>query len=246
MRRNLQARAFTLIELLVVVAIIAGLIAILIPSLAAARSRAYRIKCAANLRMVAQSDNIYAHEFGVVSRDSGDLNIGGQTVRVHNVFWLLAVQQGIPVRTNPNPNPTDVNYTDYEYKDMLKALKWTQCPAFPDTDHPIHYVVNAFNPANPTAAEMNFMSLSRIRRPSETVNFTEANRFCSLTNLGAYDLWTSTHLDPNTTTWVTAGSSVGRIDSDTRHGKMINVSFYDGHSESMEIKKIGLSNFVNH
>lgn len=50
---------FTLIEVLVVVAIIALLVAILIPSLSAARERAYRTVCAANLHSVGQAMTYY-------------------------------------------------------------------------------------------------------------------------------------------------------------------------------------------
>jgi prepilin-type N-terminal cleavage/methylation domain-containing protein len=58
-----RERAFTLIELLVVVAIIATLIAILIPSLARAKESANRTLCATRLKGQGGSFSIYAAQF---------------------------------------------------------------------------------------------------------------------------------------------------------------------------------------
>ena len=52
-------RAFTLIELLVVVAIIALLVAILVPSLQEARERAKQVVCSSNLRQITLAVHIY-------------------------------------------------------------------------------------------------------------------------------------------------------------------------------------------
>jgi prepilin-type N-terminal cleavage/methylation domain-containing protein/prepilin-type processing-associated H-X9-DG protein len=59
-----RRRAFTLIELLVVVAIIGTLIAILIPSLARARTLAKRTVCATNLKGQGNAFAVYAAQFG--------------------------------------------------------------------------------------------------------------------------------------------------------------------------------------
>ncbi|MBI5866340.1 MAG: prepilin-type N-terminal cleavage/methylation domain-containing protein [Planctomycetes bacterium] len=56
-------RAFTLIELLVVVAIIALLIAMLLPSLSKAREQGRATKCLANLKQLTMVFNQYAHDY---------------------------------------------------------------------------------------------------------------------------------------------------------------------------------------
>jgi prepilin-type N-terminal cleavage/methylation domain-containing protein len=60
---RMRARAFTLIELLVCVAVIALLIAILVPSLAAAKARAKDSVCGSNLRQLATAAVMYAHDW---------------------------------------------------------------------------------------------------------------------------------------------------------------------------------------
>lgn len=88
LRRSTRPKAFTLIELLVVVAIIAVLIAILIPSLGRSRDQAKMTSCKANLRSIGQLLYMYDNMFaGLPIGDGSDPNQSGQYLR-----WYISVQ----------------------------------------------------------------------------------------------------------------------------------------------------------
>ena len=80
-------RGFTLIEVLVVVAVIALLLAILIPSLKAARAQARMAVCGSNIRQLAFANIGYATENkGYFVLAAEDIHVGfGGTKRWHGI-----------------------------------------------------------------------------------------------------------------------------------------------------------------
>jgi type II secretory pathway pseudopilin PulG len=92
--RKCQAAAFTLLEVLLVIAIIATLLALLLPSLSKAQLRAKRVKCLNNLKQIGVAFQTFAHDHGdrypmqVSTNASGTLEFVTAADRLSGSFFF--------------------------------------------------------------------------------------------------------------------------------------------------------------
>jgi prepilin-type N-terminal cleavage/methylation domain-containing protein/prepilin-type processing-associated H-X9-DG protein len=228
-------RGFTLVELLVVIGIIAVLIALLMPSLSAARSHATTIQCGANLHSIGQAMQQYANDFkGRVPRGY----YYSPWYQQGHILWAEAFSRyvGQPVEE------ADLTAN----RDRLMAAKFRQigvyqCPVFPNEEQPLDYVVSSWVPGGNSAGDDGAnIVITRLSRPSEMVYLTEANNN-RLTDLFAFhDVWDSTHLpsEADGTPRLNA-----RMLNDQRHRGRINLMYLDGHVTSKPYREVKRRDF---
>ena len=237
--RRAEPHGFTLIELLVVVAIIALLVAILLPSLNAARGHAERIVCASNVRQFAMAFYYYCNDNG-----------GQMPEHMHNGgpdewYQLLVTYIGDRATTgdvwecpsDEHPEVHDIGYGPNFANVVAYAEELWEI-----THHsPIYIWPIARVPFN----------INDVRRPAEVMSFTEewGQTASVLTPWGPNSVATwpldedfdgDGVLDSNATeringeTWAGFPFPYNRVAA--RHGdRVANAGFMDGHAESLFI-----------
>jgi prepilin-type N-terminal cleavage/methylation domain-containing protein/prepilin-type processing-associated H-X9-DG protein len=105
------SRAFTLVELLVVIGIIAVLIAILMPALAAARRQGQLVRCQSNLRQIAAGFFEYANENK--NHFPANLSASGRSwlVGVGDIVAPDGLFKGHPLFTCPSDEQAKLSYS---------------------------------------------------------------------------------------------------------------------------------------
>lgn len=232
--RRLSIRGFSLLELLVVVSIIAILIAILLPSLAASRRKAKTLACLSNMRGMEIAHTMYLNDYNGYLIEAG-LGHGGEHVD-EPVAWINTLQL-------------------YYNNKLLARCAADQSIYWPPTQggsglyvpdsNPLSYRRTSYGINDFVAPELdtdltNFTKITQIDGPGRIVHFLE------MTETG--DFAGSDH--PHVETWF--GTNIPAIASQQvqidRHGgplrdfnSLTNYGFLDGHAETLHFKDVYLS-----
>jgi len=227
--------AFTLVELLVVIAIIALLIAVLLPALAAARAHAARLKCASNLRTLAQVGVQYVNDnrgWLPHSYYYGGVGPNGEP----SLSWVDLLVRSMKQRLPPSPPGNAYNAAyDQQAASYYAAIQWLQCPAFPNDAQPVDFVVNGWDPGATPSYRNTIIKFARIKHSSQIVFFLEANKNRPTNQFNLHDVWSPSHLP---------GQSGVRVLDDRRHRGLVNIAYLDGHVAAKPFKTLVPRDFI--
>jgi prepilin-type N-terminal cleavage/methylation domain-containing protein/prepilin-type processing-associated H-X9-DG protein len=221
--------AFTLIELLVVVAIIAVLVAVLLPALAASREQARAVQCAANMRQIGVAENLYADDYSDIIVPSVVRTLT-YTYEAHTLLWKNNYLAPLAAWTCPGLTGSSV---------VLDAETAENPPRF------LGYAVNHSHMHMSTdtwwSSNNTPVTRSSVSRPASILSFVEcADRTTYSTTWSVTaNAWGYPHYAlcavgdesfPNHCWWysITANDLVAN-----RHLKRTNVLFLDGHVSTM-------------
>ena len=246
----MKREAFTLIELLVVVAIIALLVAILVPFLYRSRELAREANCAHNMKQWGLAFILYNDDYGTLPTATIPTDPGGMQ---HDWMWSLGPYLGY--------NFNDyVDVTTGEYRDGRRLDIWTCPSAATELDVIYHVNWNVIGEIDKSIWAPPFahdpFPMSRIPRPGKTLVLIESLQNKNYFGVGGvsppfglqpytpnmdYDKDGTADSNQYIYNYMTAYSEFEYFYNGiaARHGDRIaNCTFLDGHVEALHINEL--------
>jgi prepilin-type processing-associated H-X9-DG protein/prepilin-type N-terminal cleavage/methylation domain-containing protein len=225
MKLSGRNHAFTLIELLTVMAMIAGLLLILLPSLQAARQQAQSIYCLNNLRQMA----IAAHQYANSYRDRYPLAY--YTVKISQVRYYYSWDFTTWKDWGKTPAVECVEPGLLWMGNTIEKVH--QCPAFKREDNWFADPYTGYNyntsyiGMNETVTPNNSARTTEVACPGQTALFGDGE-FSS----GANKFMRAPFSNPRDASFSDPGRVAGT--QGYRHRSKTNIAFCDGHAMTWE------------
>jgi len=222
MKSSVRNRAFTLIELLTVMAVIAGMLLIVLPSLRAARQQAQSVYCLNNLRQMA----IAAHQYASLYKDHYPLAY--YTVKIRQIRYYYCWDFTTWKDWGQNPAVECVEPGLLWMAHTTEKVQ--QCPVFKreDTWFADPYTGYNYNTSyigmNETITPVNSARTTEVASPARTALFGDGE-FSS----GANKFMRAPFSNPRDASFSDPGRVAGT--QGFRHRGKTNVAFCDGHAQ---------------
>lgn len=235
-KREKKWFGFTLIELLVVVAIIAMLIALLLPSLYKAREVAHIVNCKSNLTQIHKASQLYINDFNRASvlsyngleYSDGTINKSPANYWYNSLGYMYLGHGDSFTDANVVMQKGKTVYTCFRHRWASGSRKdvpgsWGRCYGLNTRFNYTNALLSATNPYGFSASRSHnnyWPKSTRVKFPEQLIYFMESN--------------VSGRVDGHDTSYIYATKSTQYILKKDLHFGMINHIFFDGHVGSSQ------------